>query len=48
MTKHTNNLTLNHKSKLLDLNLLHFVKDYPTEEVRLQKFVDYRLQRGIT
>jgi transposase-like protein len=30
------------------MNLLQFIKEYPTEEVCLQKFVDYRLQRGIT
>lgn len=48
MIKRTKGLTLNHNSKSLDMNLLQFVKDYPTEEVCLQKFVDYRLQRGIT
>lgn len=30
------------------MNLLKFIKEYPTEEKCLQSFVDYRLQRGIT
>jgi hypothetical protein len=30
------------------MNLLQFVKDYPNEETCLEKFVAYRLERGIT
>ena len=44
----TKGLTLNRNSKLLDMNLLQFVKEYPNEETCLEKFVAYRLERGIT
>lgn len=30
------------------MNLPQFVKDYPNEETCLEKFVAYRLERGIT
>lgn len=46
MTEKGSNLKGN--SKLIEMNLLQFVKEYPTEEVCLQKFVEYRLERGIT
>lgn len=46
MQKRGKNLTCTYKQ--LEMNLLQFVKEYPTEEVCLQKFVEYRLQRGIT
>lgn len=41
-------LTVNHHLKLLGMNLLQFVKEYPNKETCLEKFVAYRLDRGIT
>ncbi len=35
-------------SNEVNMNLLQVVKEYLNEEVCLQRFVDYRLQRGIT
>lgn len=43
-----NELTLYCNSNEVNMNLLQFVKDYPNEEVCLQKFVEFRLERGIT
>lgn len=40
--------TLKSNSKLIEMHLLQFVKEYPNEEVCLQKFVEFRLERGIT
>lgn len=48
MIKHPNDLTLLYNSNEVNMNLLQFVKDYPNEEVCLQKFVESRLERGIT
>jgi hypothetical protein len=48
MIKHSNGLTLLYNSNEVNMNLLQFVKDYPNEETCLEKFVQYRLSRGIT
>lgn len=43
-----NELTLFCNSNEVNMNLLQFAKEYPTEEKCLAKFVAYRLERGIT
>lgn len=41
-------LTLYCTKNEVNMNILQFMKQYPTEETCLAKFVEYRLQRGIT
>jgi len=43
-----NELTLYCNSNEVNMNLLQFAKEYPTEEKCLEKFVAYRLERGMT
>lgn len=43
-----NELTLSCNKDEVNMNLLQFTKEYPTEEKCLERFVSYRLERGIT
>lgn len=43
-----NELTLSCNQNEVSMNLLQFTKEYPTEEKCLERFVAYRLERGIT